>query len=579
MQTTGTVAMPRRLIPYDRFSGKRQEAGRSEQRQDEYAERAAREEGVEIDTTLCLKDKGISAFRGKNWKRGDLGKFLDLVDAGVIPPGSILCIEQVNRLSRMKWTKQVKLWEEILERGIVIRTCVPAARYTKDNIGDLSVGCPVVIAMMLANMESEQKSRWCFDAFDASKARVRQAHANGGHLPHGLAVPDWIIRRTEPHPKDPARRITVGYDIDEHRKALLRWMHEETQKGVGVMRLRKALIERGEPAWGRSGRWNVVTIASYLTDRTAVGEYQPTRLNAEGVRVPDGPPIPGHYPAAITEDCWRATQRARAGRRGRGGRVSENANNLFTQLVRDARTGLPVHMVWWQGTGRNKGDRRRYLSTHGKPWRVPYRDFERAMLTLLAKLKAADVDGRHQADALTARVAALQDERADLGIDLDAIVRQMAELRPARWPKGIVAQRAELEERIAAKDEELRAAKEAAFTTSRTEALTDLRSSLKALDQAHAEGRYEDEQAIRHRIRGRVPFLVESAWVRVEIHTKQSRYLHVRVYLHGGEERYFVLPFGAPKRGPLPLRGADFRGGEERGHALRPQLPTKTLAV
>jgi DNA invertase Pin-like site-specific DNA recombinase len=79
--------MARKLIPYSRFSGKRQEAGESQQRQDEYAERAAREEGIEIDWTLSLKDKGISAFRGKNWKRGDLGKFIDLVDAGVVPRG------------------------------------------------------------------------------------------------------------------------------------------------------------------------------------------------------------------------------------------------------------------------------------------------------------------------------------------------------------------------------------------------------------------------------------------------------------------------------------------------------------
>ncbi|HZR55222.1 MAG TPA: recombinase family protein [Streptosporangiaceae bacterium] len=575
MQTAETLTMARKLIPYSRFSGKRQEAGESQSRQDRYAEAAAREEKVEIDWTLSLKDKGISGFRGKNWKRGDLGKFLDLVDAGVIPKGSILCIEQVNRLSRMPWMDQVQLWREILQRGITIRTCVPPARYTAKNINDLTTGCPVVIYMMLANLESEQKSRWSFDAFDAAKARVRQASGQGQNVPHGLAVPDWIERVIVPHPKNPDRHLTTGYRLNEHRAALLRWMHERTQEGWGVMRLRRALVERGEPAWGRSGRWNVVTIASYLTERTAVGEYQPTRLNAEGVRVPDGPPVPNHYPVAITEECWQKTQRARAGRRGRGGRVSENANNLFTYLVHDARDGRPLHTVWWTAGP----TRRQYLSTHERLWRLPYRDFERAMLTLLAKLKASDVDGRHQADALTARVEAIQDQRSALGIELDALNRQLDELPPSRWPRRAVAQQAELEEAVAAKDEELRQAKEAAATSTRTEALIDLRNSLKALDQARQEGRHKDEQAIRHRIKGRVPFLVESIWVRMEAHTKQSRYAHVRVYLHGGEQRPFVLTFGAPKLPPLNLRDADFRGGEERGHALRPQRAAKALAV
>jgi hypothetical protein len=55
----------------------------------------------------------------------------------------------------------------------------------------------------------------------------------------------------------------------------------------------------------------------------------------------------------------------------------------------------------------------------------------------------------------------------------------------------------------------------------------------------------------------------------MQVVTKQSRYVHVRVYLHGGEQRYLLLTFGAPKTPPLPLADADFRGGEERGYSVR----------
>src|SRR5262249_9170345 len=93
---------------YIRFSGQRQEAGDSYRRQMALAEEAALQEGVPLDQTLSLADKGISAFRGANWQRGYLGQFLDLVDAGVIAKGSILIIERVNRLSRLPWMEQVE---------------------------------------------------------------------------------------------------------------------------------------------------------------------------------------------------------------------------------------------------------------------------------------------------------------------------------------------------------------------------------------------------------------------------------------------------------------------------------------
>src|SRR6185312_15519911 len=100
--------MTRKAYSYIRFSAKRQEAGDSVRRQNELAERAAREEGIPLDRTISLSDKGISAFRGRNWKKGNLGKFIDLVDAAVICPGSVLIIERVNRLSRLPWMEQVE---------------------------------------------------------------------------------------------------------------------------------------------------------------------------------------------------------------------------------------------------------------------------------------------------------------------------------------------------------------------------------------------------------------------------------------------------------------------------------------
>src|SRR5262249_47696860 len=153
-------------------------------------------------------DKGISAFRGANWKRGDLGKFIDLVDAGLIPAGTVLIVEQVNRVSRAPWMTQVEQWKEILSRGIVIRTCVPPARYTRENMDDLAVGCPVVIYMMLGHLESKQKSQLVRAAWAEKKKRAR-----GGRTPHGRSCPQWLRPVCTPHPQDSSRTVTTGYEL------------------------------------------------------------------------------------------------------------------------------------------------------------------------------------------------------------------------------------------------------------------------------------------------------------------------------------------------------------------------------
>jgi DNA invertase Pin-like site-specific DNA recombinase len=561
MQATGTQAVARKCISYARFSGKRQEAGDSSDRQDRLAELAAREEGLPIDDTLRLKDRGLSAFRGANWKRGDLGKFLDLVDARVVPAGSVLIIERVNRLSRMPWMKQVELWKEILARGIVIRTCDPASRYTRENIDDLAVGCPVVIAMMLAHAESKQKSDWSFQASDARKRRVRE-HG----VPHGHAVPGWVRRVLEPHPKDPSRSVTVGYELDAARKKTLLWLHEKAQEGWGLRRLIRALREKGVAPWGRATRWNVGGLREILCARTQLGEYQPTRRNAEGKAVSDGFPVPGHYPAVIDEECLRRTRAALRGRRRKGGRPAGQGVNLFTDLLFDASDREPLR----QRSLVYGGKRYQYLAPEIQSYLIPRRALDRAVILALAKLKARDVDGRHEADALSARAEALQSEVSALKLDLDDLDGQLRELPPGRRPRRIVARMAELEEAYESRSEELRKAKEAARTSTRTEALAELQTVLDRYDRLEAGGASAELEALRERIKARLPFLVESIWVRVEMFGRATKYVHVRIYLHGGTHRYLLLTFGKPGAEPLRLRDADFRGGEERGYAVSP---------
>src|SRR5262249_41721084 len=158
---------------------------------------------------------------------------------------------------------------------------------------------------------------------------------------------------------------------------------------------------------------------------------------------------------------------------------------------------------------------------------IPYREFERGVLQAVTKLKARDVDGRHEADALTVRAHALQEERARLGVELEALDGQMRELPPERWPRRVVARIAELEDAVRQKDVELRAAKQAANTSGRTEALEALRTCIQLLDEVRRD-RPEEEPVVCRRIKTRLPLILDSIWVKVQMIHKRSRYVHVR---------------------------------------------------
>ena len=89
----------RRAYSYTRFSSPEQAAGDSLRRQLDAARAYADKHDLDLDTEL--HDAGVSAYAGKNVTEGALGSFMNRVDAGDIPAGSVLLVEALDRLSRM----------------------------------------------------------------------------------------------------------------------------------------------------------------------------------------------------------------------------------------------------------------------------------------------------------------------------------------------------------------------------------------------------------------------------------------------------------------------------------------------
>ena len=91
-----------RAYSYLRFSTTEQLKGDSLRRQTQAARAYADTHGLDLDEALTFRDLGVSAFKGKNVAEGALGAFLQAVDAGRVPPGSWLLVENLDRLSRDK---------------------------------------------------------------------------------------------------------------------------------------------------------------------------------------------------------------------------------------------------------------------------------------------------------------------------------------------------------------------------------------------------------------------------------------------------------------------------------------------
>ncbi|TIP98178.1 MAG: recombinase family protein, partial [Mesorhizobium sp.] len=124
---------------YVRFSTPDQQKGDSLRRQTEAAARWASARGIELDNS-SYQDLGVSAYAGDNAEVGMLGEFLGAVRDGTIESGSYLLIESLDRLSRDKARRAVRLLEDLCDSGIAVVTLADGKEYTKEALDNDPMG-------------------------------------------------------------------------------------------------------------------------------------------------------------------------------------------------------------------------------------------------------------------------------------------------------------------------------------------------------------------------------------------------------------------------------------------------------
>ncbi len=355
---------------YARFSNPSQGQGHSLERQQDYAPEFCKEYGCKLNTSLTFADRGKSAFHGKHIeKKGGLHKFLECIDAGMVQAGSILIVENLDRVSRLPLDEAQELLKHILARGVRIHTRSPWRIYDQSSLRDLSQLLPIIFELSRSHQESEYKQqrlarRWAKNRDQARAGEYRLAR-----------IPAWL------QPVRVDGKI-IDYKVDKIRAKVVRRIFNLCVDGFGLTAICKQLNRENTPTFGKANFWQRSSVSKVLHNRAVFGEYQPySRIKHDGEKItagtrsPEGKPIPNYYPAIIEQKTFNIAQLALKKRYlKRTGPGSEKVTNLFPGLMQNATDEARLTVV-------NKGYGPRLVAAaavhgKGKTHYVPYQLLE-----------------------------------------------------------------------------------------------------------------------------------------------------------------------------------------------------------
>lgn len=326
---------PPRVYSYTRFSTPEQALGDSIRRQSEAAAKWAARHGLILDEALTLFDRGVSAYRGNNADEDKgLGAFLFACRSGLIPKGSYLLVESLDRISRMTPRKAQRLIDDIVDAGVTICTLndgqeYDAARLDSDPMA-LLIG---IMVAWRAHEESKTKGRRVAEAWAEKRRKVR----SGEDAKLTSKAPAWLQWAAD------------GWTFKAPHHETVQRVFKLTLDGMGEHKI--AALFNGErvPLMGRGKMWHRSTISKMLRNDATVGTLTPALISystGKRQRLFEAP-IEGAYPAVISQADWLAVQAIKTGGasvpRGRG--AVYPLANLFAGLARCPECGAAMTRV------------------------------------------------------------------------------------------------------------------------------------------------------------------------------------------------------------------------------------------
>jgi DNA invertase Pin-like site-specific DNA recombinase len=383
---------------YVRFSDKKQSQGDSKRRQQEGARDWCKRNGIRLDESLTFHDLGRSAFLGehrKNPDRNALAAFLKMVEEGRIPEGSYFIIENLDRLSREDIKPALSMLLTLSDKVNIVQL-KPVEQVFGKKVDPMQL-MMAIMELSRGHSESAMKSVRVGDNWEESRKEARE---KGTPLPG--RTPAWI------------ERVGDKYWLVPEAAEAVRLIFRLARAGYGAPRIVKELLRQNVKAIGRSGRWNSSYVRQILDNEATYGLFQ-----FERGRKAEGEPIPGYYPAVITEEEFLAVRAVRGNpknsRRGGHKRVY-----LFNHLLRDGLTAdtFCVHRhsannkLTFVPASYKRGDSSGMTS-------FPLEPFERAMFKTILEIDPREIlpggsEGQDKVLSLSGRLAAVEGKIAEL---------------------------------------------------------------------------------------------------------------------------------------------------------------------
>ena len=266
------------------------------------------------DLTLnaqTYKDLGVSSSKGQNLTEGrGLSLFLDACDDKIIPKGSYLLVESLDRLSREDVQTALSLFQNIIAKGIVIVTLSDGQVYSTKSIYENWTQLVVALAVMSrANEEIKLKTQRIRDGWSKKKAK-----ALAGDVILTAKGPSWL-------------KLVDGkwVPIREKVKAVQK-VFELSLMGHGSPKIAKLMNEKFKiPPLATAKFWTQSGVASVLASKAVIGVFQR--------RERPGEVIEGYFPPIIKPETFYAVREKVVGRRRKAGIRGEVVNNLFSGLI------------------------------------------------------------------------------------------------------------------------------------------------------------------------------------------------------------------------------------------------------
>ena len=273
---------------YSRVSSLEQIKGGGISRQLKLAKDYCQKHGYILDESTTFKEEGKTAFTGDNAETGKLSVILKLIAAGSIPKGSVLLVENLDRLARTEATAAMSLFLQIINAGITVVTLNDEKTYNKEAIANDPTSLLIsLIYFIRSNDESKQKRIRITDSW--RRKRIEDIEKG---IKDRRNIPKWLKLEKN-----------VFTPLPEKVKVVHRVFDLFLKDNLGIRTTSKKLNAEGvETMTGK--KWTSCLVKFLLRNRSLIGEYQVGERVSRNVKKRTGKVVKDYYPSIIDREIF-----------------------------------------------------------------------------------------------------------------------------------------------------------------------------------------------------------------------------------------------------------------------------------